>query len=83
MRLTLSALNERVQDVFAEAKVEITSPAYTAIRDGNAMAIPPESLATDYVPGAFSVRHVGSRPAPQAPGKTSAGPTPPTLFEES
>ena len=83
MRLTLSALNERVQDVFAEAGVEITSPAYTALRDGNAMAIPAESLPRDYVPGAFNVRHVGSRPTPPAPGKTSAGPTPPTLFEES
>ncbi len=85
MRLTLSALNERVQDVFAEAGVEITSPAYTAIRDGNAMAIPPESLPRDYVPGAFNVRQVGTKPTSTSgpSSRPPSGPIPPTLFEES
>jgi small-conductance mechanosensitive channel len=41
MRVAFSNLNAAIQDRFAEAKVEITSPAYLAMRDGNTPAIPP------------------------------------------
>lgn len=37
----LSDLNQAVQDAFFEAGVEILSPHYAALRDGNATAIPP------------------------------------------
>lgn len=40
MRRILSDLNGKIQDAFAEGGVEITSPAFTAIRDGNAITIP-------------------------------------------
>lgn len=40
MRRILSDLNGKIQDVFAEGGVEITSPAFTAIRDGNQISIP-------------------------------------------
>ena len=82
MRLTLSALNERIQDVFAEAGVEITSPAYTAVRDGSAAAIPAEHLPPDYRPPPFRVQQVGtpgSRAAP--PPKGGSPSTGPDLFE--
>ena len=38
-----SDLRSHIQDVFAEADVEITSPHYFAARDGNERAIPPQS----------------------------------------
>lgn len=41
MRHTLSALHAAVQDAFAEGGVEITSPAFMAIRKGDASTIPP------------------------------------------
>jgi small-conductance mechanosensitive channel len=47
-----SRLNESIQDVFNEAGVEILSPKFAAVRDGNAMAVPESYLPKDYhVPG--------------------------------
>ena len=40
-RETLSALLAAIQDSFAAADVEIMSPGYHAIRDGNARTVPP------------------------------------------
>jgi small-conductance mechanosensitive channel len=37
---TYAALHARIQDAFVAAGVEIMSPHYTALRDGNAAAIP-------------------------------------------
>jgi small-conductance mechanosensitive channel len=37
-----SRLNEKIQDVFAEGGVEILSPSFYALRDGNENTIPPE-----------------------------------------
>nr|WP_320147538.1 mechanosensitive ion channel domain-containing protein [uncultured Anaeromusa sp.] len=37
-----SELHQRIQDVFFEAGVEIMSPHYIAVRDGNAIAMPQE-----------------------------------------
>lgn len=37
-----SRLNEKIQDLFAEAGVEILSPSYYALRDGNLNTIPAE-----------------------------------------
>ena len=39
-RETLSALLAAIQDRFAEAEVEILSPMYHAVRDGNPRTIP-------------------------------------------
>lgn len=44
-----------IQDVFFEAGVEITSPAFTAVRDGNRSTIPAAHLPPDYQPPAFGV----------------------------
>jgi small-conductance mechanosensitive channel len=43
-----SRLNEAIQDTFFEGGVEILSPAYTSIRDGNRTAMPPQFLPPDY-----------------------------------
>jgi len=56
-----SGLHQNIQDEFNKAGVEIMSPHYRAIRDGNTATIPPEYLPDDYEPPTFSM--------PQQPGK--------------
>lgn len=51
-----SRLHENIQDRFNEAGVEIMSPHYGALRDGNATAIPDEYLPPGYRPGGFFFR---------------------------
>jgi small-conductance mechanosensitive channel len=65
MALIYSDLHQNIQDKFNEAGVEIMSPHYHAVRDGNVTAIPQNYLPHDYVPAAFRL----FRPAPAA--KTS------------
>jgi len=55
-----SALHSRVYDAFAKAGVEILSPSYFALRDGNRMTIP-ESIRPDLSAGSFRVRVDGPR----------------------
>ena len=43
-----SDLHANIQDAFNEAGVEIMSPHYSALRDGNRMAIPDDALPQDY-----------------------------------
>lgn len=43
-----SALHENIQDCFNAAQVEILSPSYKAVRDGNTTTIPPQNRSTDY-----------------------------------
>jgi small-conductance mechanosensitive channel len=50
-----AALHERIQDRFYEAGVEIMSPHYTALRDGNAVAIPAALRTPGYRAPAFRV----------------------------
>ena len=50
-----SDLHENIQDQFNEAGVEIMSPHYTALREGNRMAIPDENLPKGYRAPAFRV----------------------------
>jgi len=50
-----AALHSRIQDAFYEAGVEIMSPHYTAIRDGNTVAIPETLREPGYRAPAFRV----------------------------
>ena len=50
-----SALHENIQDRFNAAGIEIMSPHYSALRDGNQSTIPAEYLPRDYVPPSFRV----------------------------
>lgn len=50
-----SLLHQNIQDKFFEAGVEIMSPHFAAVRDGNTAAIPPDHLPPDYVAPSFRV----------------------------
>ncbi len=58
MASTYSALHASIQDKFNAAGVEILSPAYQALRDGNELTIPAEQRKPDAAPGAFRVKRV-------------------------
>ncbi len=53
MAVTLSALHQNIQDTFNEAGVEIMSPHYGALRDGNQTTIPPSHLPKGYAAPGF------------------------------
>ncbi len=82
MANTYSALHRYIQDTFNEAGVEIMSPHYSQLRDGNRTAIPDAYLPKEYVPRAIRVETVpGDRGTPGegdgAPaGKRSGGGVP-------
>jgi small-conductance mechanosensitive channel len=52
---TYAALHANIQDEFYSAGVEIMSPHYSSIRDGNTIAIPEAQRRPDYEPGSFRV----------------------------
>jgi small-conductance mechanosensitive channel len=51
----LSELNQNVQDAFFAAGVEILSPHYASLRDGNSPAIPEGQAPAEGRPRAFAV----------------------------
>jgi small-conductance mechanosensitive channel len=51
-----SELHQRIQDIFFEAGVEIMSPHYIAVRDGNAVAMPKDYPAAKEAPEGFQVK---------------------------
>ena len=53
-----AALHANIQDTFYEAGVEIMSPHFTAIRDGNTVAMPEVFRTSGYQAPAFRVRQV-------------------------
>ena len=55
---TYSALHRYIQDTFNEAGVEIMSPHYAQLRDGNKTAIPDAYLPKGYVPRSIRVETV-------------------------
>jgi small-conductance mechanosensitive channel len=55
MAFTYSELHKNILDKFDAAGVEIMSPHYYALRDGNASAVPSVLNAKDYVAPAFKV----------------------------
>jgi small-conductance mechanosensitive channel len=50
-----SDLHQNIQDKFNEAGVEICSPHYSSLRDGNVIAIPEQYVRPDYEPPGFRV----------------------------
>jgi len=55
---TYSVLHQNIQDRFNEAGVEINSPHYTSLRDGNQTTIPEKYLPSDYRIPVFEIREV-------------------------
>ena len=53
-----SDLHQHIQDRFSAAGIEIMSPAYSAVRDGNRIAIPDEALPKDYEAPTFRLRNI-------------------------
>jgi small-conductance mechanosensitive channel len=56
MPFIYSDLHANIQDSFYEAGVEIMSPIFHALRDGNRAAIPDTYLPRDYRPKAFRIQ---------------------------
>ena len=54
-----SELHQNIQEAFNEGGVEILSPHYAQIRDGNKLTIPESSLPEDYVPGGLRIVQTG------------------------
>ena len=50
-----SDLHQHIQDRFNEAGVEIMSPHYGALRDGNDTTVPPDQRPPDYKPTGFRI----------------------------
>jgi small-conductance mechanosensitive channel len=55
-----SLLHQNIQDAFNEGGVEIMSPHYTQLRDGNKVTIPEPYLSKEYVPGALRILQTGN-----------------------
>ena len=66
MAETYSALHQNIQDAFNEAGIEIMSPHYRALRDGNRVTIPRDYLPPEYREGAFRVQ-AQAAPTPTPP----------------
>ena len=62
MITTYAVLHANIQDKFFAAGVEIMSPHYTSIRDGNTVQIPEGQRPPGYRTPAFRVEHVGTDP---------------------
>ena len=58
MQYIYSDLHQNIQDKFNEAGIEINSPHYTTLRDGNRIAIPDQYVPTNYEEPAFGIREV-------------------------
>jgi small-conductance mechanosensitive channel len=57
MAVIYSNLHQNIQDKFNEAGVEIMSPHYTALRDGNTIQIPDNYKPKEYVKPGFKVEN--------------------------
>lgn len=65
MARTYSELHQNIQDGCNEAGIEILSPHYSALRDGNQITIPQQYLDDQYQIPPFRIRQVGrSRSSP-------------------
>jgi len=56
MPATYSELHGHIVDIFNTAGVEIMSPHYSAIRDGNPLALPKDHLPKNYEPAPFTFK---------------------------
>ncbi|MEM1369345.1 MAG: mechanosensitive ion channel family protein [Cyanobacteria bacterium P01_H01_bin.15] len=62
MPLIYSELHQNIQDQCNEADIEILSPHYNALRDGNQITIPADYLPTNYNPPGFRVNPLKNSP---------------------
>lgn len=57
MARTYSLLHQNIQEKFNEGGVEIMSPHYSSLRDGNQTTIPESYLSESYTPPTFRIRN--------------------------
>ena len=69
-----SDLHQNIQDKFNEGGVEIMSPHYSQIRDGNQIAIPEDYLPKSYTPPAFRIFPVGGSKTNRSDNKNETAP---------
>lgn len=55
-----SELHSNIRDKCNAAGIEILSPQYSAVRDGNNLAIPKDYLPKDYTPAGFQLHPLGN-----------------------
>ncbi len=67
---TYSALHANIQECFNTAGVEIMSPNYFALRDGNQVTIPKPHLPPDHAAPAFRVQYAEERDVVPGPRET-------------
>ncbi|HEY2376097.1 MAG TPA: mechanosensitive ion channel family protein [Gemmatimonadaceae bacterium] len=79
MAVIYSYLHQNIQEAFNEGGVEIMSPHYTALRDGNETTIPAGQLASRYRAPAFRVQHVDGATHNETEERTKASYTPPDV----
>jgi small-conductance mechanosensitive channel len=63
-----SELHQNIQDCCNEAGIEIMSPHYTSMRDGNTTTVPTDYRPKDYKPKAFHVQNVKEKESVQDNG---------------
>jgi small-conductance mechanosensitive channel len=73
MQRIYSDLHQNIQDKFNEGEIEINSPHYTSLRDGNRIAVPEAYVPKDYQEPVFGVRHF--RESEGSPRETSKEPS--------
>jgi len=61
MQIIYSDLHQNIQDQFNDAGIEINSPHFTSLRDGNRIAIPDEYIPQSYKEPVFGLRKVSER----------------------
>lgn len=76
MQTIYSDLHQNIQDKFNEGGIEINSPHYTSLRDGNRLTIPEQFLSRDYreQPFVHEVRTTAVPKADEASDGASAQP---------
>jgi small-conductance mechanosensitive channel len=76
MATIYAELHQNIQDTFNEAGVEIMSPHYTQLRDGNKTAIPDQYLPKSYQTPGLRIWPLGStqqQPEPPRSGESGRG----------
>ncbi len=57
--LIYSTLHENIKNELHNAGIEILSPHYHAVRDGNVLTVPPENVPENYVVSGFNINKKG------------------------
>jgi len=63
MHVIYSCLHQAIQDSFNQAGVEIMSPTFYALRDGNTVTTPPDHRPADYEAPSFRILDTARRAA--------------------